>query len=577
MSKKPVINDPRPQGFQHWVKKFRKVPQVNLLEDGDPTPLYGHRRKSIDAGLEPYTGDWNDRQVAHLLHRTLVGATSATLSDFKQLGIDASVDKLLQEMPIPDPPVHDYPDSEIDDPHVNSGETWVQAPYGEEAEGERIISLKAWFIQQLYRNNQSIHAKMVLFWHNLLPTQAWEIFISKASYQYFNMLFHHALKNYKILIRLLTLDVAMLFYLNGTFNSKEAPDENYARELQELFCIGKGSGAGFTEGDVQAAARVLTGWVVDGRGFESFSPLTSFFYPENHDTSDKQFSSFYGSRVIPGREGEAGAEELDELLDMIFDNAETAKYICRRIYNFFVYSEIDGQTEELVIEPLADIFRSSNYEIKPVLNTLLKSAHFHHELNLGVQIKNPVDFFAASWNTFEMEFPEKEDYLATGKTTRSMLWNMAELGMELADPPSVAGWPAYYQAPQFDKSWITTDTITKRANKTDAFVYWGIWVDHNEHVPIDLVKFASGLSNPEDPFLLIKESSQLLLGLAVSDEVINNLKSILLSGQQSDQYWTRAWNNLQSNPSDIMYREIVETRLKATFQYLLQLAEFQLA
>ena len=133
---------------------------------------------------------------------------------------------------------------------------------------------------------------MLLFWHNLLATESWGIFIAKTSYQYFELLRRHAFGNFKTLIREITLDPAMLIYLNGTRNQKEAPDENYARELQELFCIGKGPNSGYTEEDVQAAARVLTGWRHSWKEVNSQGPVSSFFQADRHDTSDKQFSDF---------------------------------------------------------------------------------------------------------------------------------------------------------------------------------------------------------------------------------------------------------------------------------------------
>jgi hypothetical protein len=260
---------------------------------------------------------------------------------------------------------------------------------------------------------------------------------------------------------------------------------------------------------------------------------------------------------------------------MIFENTETARYVCRRIYNFFVYSEIDEATEKNVIEPLADLFISNHFEIKPVLQTLLSSEHFYHEWNRGAIIKNPVDFFAGSWRSFNMLNPQGNIEFK-GRVNRAIIWNMSEMGMELGDPPSVAGWPAYYQAPQFDKSWITTNTVTVRANKTDAMVYWGIWVDEENQIPIDLPEFVAQLPAPEEPNQMIRDSAVILLGIAVSDAVVENLKSVLLSGQRNDYYWTSAWNKYTEDPFNPENREVVITRLRSMFQYFLQLSEFQL-
>lgn len=115
------------------------------------------------------------------------------------------------------------------------------------------------------------------FWHNLLVTQSWDVFVSKASYQYFDLLHRMAFGNYKTFIKAITLDPAMLLFLNGAFNQKDAPDENYGRELQELFCVGKGPDSNYTEEDVRAAARVLTGWTLREEDFTSEGPVDEVF------------------------------------------------------------------------------------------------------------------------------------------------------------------------------------------------------------------------------------------------------------------------------------------------------------
>jgi uncharacterized protein (DUF1800 family) len=156
---------------------------------------------------------------------------------------------------------------------------------------------------------------------------------------------------------------------------------------------------------------------------------------------------------------------------MIFANNEVAHYICRRLYNFFVFGEIDEATEANVIVPLAEIFRSNNYEILPVLEVLFKSEHFYDEANRGAMLKNPVDHLLGAWRSLEMKYDHPSEIYMVGRTHISMQWAMSGMGMELADPPSVAGWPAYYQAPQFDRSWITTDTITSRALWIDSMLF----------------------------------------------------------------------------------------------------------
>jgi uncharacterized protein (DUF1800 family) len=460
---------------------------------------------------------------------------------------------------------------------VPDGETWINAPYNNEYEGRRITSLKSWLIKNIINQEATLSEKMLLFWHNLLATQSWGIFIAKTSYQYFELLRRNSFGNFKTMIKEITLDPAMLVYLNGTRNQKEAPDENYARELQELFCIGKGPNSGYTEGDVQAAARVLTGYMINWEQVNSEGPVGSVFIEQRHDTSDKQFSEFYGNRIITGRSGEEGQQELDELLDMIFDNNETAMYLSRRLYQFFVYSEIDAEAEQNVIAPLADIIRANDYEVMPALRTLLQSEHFFDQANQGAMIKSPVDHLLGLWRTLDVPSPNPGDARLEYLTHRSMIWNMANKGLEIADPPSVSGWPAYYQAPQYDKAWITTDTISSRATTSDSLVFWGFWVTRDIQIPADLLSFVGSLDLPADPNQLLTDLSDLFLGMPLADQELDQLKTILLSGQRADHYWTDAWNDYVNNPSNGVFRSTVETRLKSLFQRLLQRGEFQLS
>ena len=563
------------------VSQYRKGVPVELGGKGftdrhqKGNGLTGARFQS---GLSSYSGPWETPQVVHLLRRTLFGVRKEDLASFKSLSPAQAVDKLLQPSATPLPPLNYYnePSNGVEDPSAAWGETWINAPYDNDYEGRRITSLKSWLILNILNQETTLSEKMLLFWHNLLVTESWGIFIAKTSYQYFELLRSHSLGNFKTLIREITLNPAMLIYLNGTKNQKEAPDENYARELQELFCIGKGPNSGYTEGDVQATAKVLTGWRHSWQSVNGVGPVSTFFQADRHDTSDKQFSEFYGNRLIQGRQGAAGAEELDELLEMIFDNNETALYLSRRLYQFFVYSDIDSQTEQQVIAPMAELIRSHDYEVLQALEALLKSEHFFDRINYGSQIKSPLDHLLGLWRTLGVQSPSPGDPVMDYMITRSMIWNMAEKGLEIADPPSVSGWPAYYQAPQFDKSWITTDTISSRATTTDSMIFWGFWVDVNTQISADLVAFVDELDQPEDPNQLLGDLIDLLLGMPLGISEIEELKSILLSGERADFYWTNAWNDYKNDPGNMEYKLTVETRLKSMFQRLLQRGEFQL-
>lgn len=518
--------------------------------------------------LDQYNGPWGDPQMTHLLRRTKFGVPMDDLRHFRNLDLEQSVDLLMTEEPEPAPPVNDYSNEEISDPDVAFGETWIHAPHSD-IEGERVVSLKRWWIDQIIDQDHSITQKLLMFWHNHLVTEWWGVFVAKSSYNYMRLLRKHMMGDFKTLMKEITIDVCMLYYLNGAQNNKFAPDENYARELQELFCIGKGPNANFTEDDVRAAARVLTGWTVAWPGSEMI------WENWRHDEEDKQFSEFYGNRIIEGRANEAGQEELDELIDMLFENNETALFLCRKLYTFFVYPTITDEVEASIIAPLAEEFRNNGYIVKPILEKLLKSQHFYDPAIAGSIIKDPVNNLLGIWRTLQPPVPYKNDLYQYGRLKNSLHWTMYNKGMELGDPPSVSGWPAYYQSPIYDKGWITTTTITSRAIDSDSIVFWGFWSDSGQ-VPADLVAFSSNLDNPEDPNMLLDQWFLLLLGHPVADITKSNFKNILLSGQAEDYYWTDAWFAHKNNPGNEEYKLIIENRLKAVMQRVLQLAESQL-
>ena len=528
--------------------------------------------RGLSTGIETYQGPWNSEQHQHLLRRTLFGVKKSELDTISKMTVEDAVNLLLQEAPEPPLPVNDYNREDFKDPVVKLGETWIYETGREDSDlvSQRVIALKTWWIKQIINQPLSLHEKMVYFWHNHLATQSWDVFWPHLSYYHFTTLRNHAFGNFRDMVKAFTIDPHTLIYLNGAANNKYAPDENYARELQELFCVGKGPEAKFTESDVQEMSRVLTGHSIDWEDGGKY-----LYRPYWHDEGDKQFSSFYSNTTIKGRSGMAGKDELDDLLTMIFDTGEVANFVVRKIYRFFVHTVIDDQAEQEVIQPLAKIFRDGNYEIKPVLQVLLTSAHFYDSANVGASIKSPLDFLLGFWRSFEVTMPLEATVQNESEIRSSMLWNMGNIGLEVMDPPNVAGYPAYYQIPQYDKHWITTNTITNRAVTTDSFIYWGFW-SVNLLTNVDLIGHLKTLDHPEDPVMLANEIVDRHFGIKVSDPVIQRVRGILLTGQNNDSYWTNAWFDHLDDPSNQMKRDIVESRLKVAMQFLLQRAEYQL-
>ena len=413
-----------------------------------------------DSGLNPYAGAWTTNEVAHLLKRTMFGSKKADIDYFKTRTMSQAVDELLNPTaPIPSPPVNDYSPN-TPDPNVAAGQTWINDPTNDGTlNSVRRASFKKWWAGVMINQDRSIREKLTLFWANHFSTETNDIGVSHFVYKHHALFRQYALGNFRQLVKDVTIDCGMLRYLNGYLNTASAPDENYGRELQELFTIGKDpvtNLAAYSEDDVKFAAKVLTGHRING----SFS---YFFDSTKHDITNKTFSSFYNNTTITGRTGAAGALELDDLLAMIFSKTEVSKFICRKLYRWFVYYVIDSATEANVIDPLATIFRNNNYDIKPVLSTLFKSEHFYDVVNQGCLIKSPVDQVVGCLREYGVVFPNPVSEYADAYAMWNYIRNWsASMAQDAGDPPNVSGWPPYYQAPQFHEIWINSDTLPNR-------------------------------------------------------------------------------------------------------------------
>ena len=529
------------------------------------------------SGLNPYTGPWTANEVAHLLKRTMFGATKADLVYFSGKSMTQAVDELLNPVAsMPAPPVKEYTPTGATTPDTNiaMGTTWVNDPNTDgNVNNSRKDSLKSWWMGVMLNQDRSVREKLTLFWHNHFSTQTETVANAAMLYKHYNLLRTSCLGNFKSLVRAVTIDPNMLDYLNGQYNTKGAPDENYARELQELFTLGKENNPNYSEGDVQTAARVLTGWRIDT------TTLSAYFDETKHDNQDKTFSSFYSNTTITGQSGPTGGDlELDALMNMIFSRGpEVSTFIVKKLYRWFVYYEIDAAAEANVIAPLAALFQSSNWDIKPVLDALFKSEHFFDVLNQACLIKSPVDFAIGLCREFQVQFPDSSDPSKQYGMWDFILNWVRVLQQDVGDPPNVSGWPAYYQIPMFHEIWINSDTYPKRNQFSDTLVYLG-YTRAGQTLIIDPVAFTKTLTNPGDPNVLITEALGVLYRISFSQAARDQVKTdILLSGQTNDYYWTNAWNAYIANPSDMMALQAVYTRLRDLYKYFMNLAEYHLS
>lgn len=514
--------------------------------------------------LSTYTGPWTRREAAHLLRRTCFGALPAQVQQAVSAGLTSTIGTLFSPHPQPDPPV---------DP--DTGVTYVTGEYDPlKNNGAYNRYTKAWWAGLMLTDTISIREKLTLFWSNHFATEMQVVSNARQSYFLLAYLRENGLKSFKDMTRYVTTDAAMLRYLNGDTNTKGSPNENYARELQELFTIGKGPEAApgdytyYTEQDVQAAAKVLTGWRPNRQtGIVTFSP-------QQHDTTNKQFSARYQNKVIQGRTGpNAGIDELNELLDMIFSQSQVSRFIVRKLYRWFVHSEITEAVETEVIEPLASTLRQNGFMIEPVLRTLLSSEQMFSAEVIGGQLRSPADFTIGLIRSLQtITYPTEA--MARYNFFNPVQGALQQQQMDLGEPPNVAGWAAYYQEPEFYRIWLTTVTLPLRNGYTDTLITGSRQGRNGAFSTVDYVLTISGA---EDAYKMVDEINATFFALPFSeDQKARLVKEVLQGGTVPDYEWTTQWQAFKSNPSNQGNRNALKTKLDAFFKYLFRLAEFQL-
>ncbi len=432
------------------------------------------------------------------------------------------------------------------------------------------------------KQGMSIREKMALFWHNHFATEYTDVQDSRFMYRHVDLFRKNALGNFKQLVKLVTLDPAMIRYLNGNTNINTRPNENYARELQELFTIGKGpeiaqgNYTNFTELDVQAAAKVLTGYADTGYRNTQSATIDYTFTASRHDSTNKQFSSAYGNAVVQGKTGADGAKELDDLLTMIFAQTDAdgvsrvAKYMCRKLYRWFVYYAIDDTVEKNVIVPLASIMQSNNYEILPVLDALFRSAHFFDENTMGCLIKNPVDFVVGAIRQTGITTPALTE-IAFYRPFNDLRSRASNMQMNVLDPPNVAGWQAYYQVPDFHELWINTTTLPLRGQFTDL-LFTGIG-----GLTLDRIGFAKAMGDPSDPFMLVDDLAAALFPVAITKTQKDYLMYNAMGLKVSDEYeWTLLWNAYAASQTTTNRNNLLKL-LDPLLKFMFRMAEYHLS
>jgi uncharacterized protein (DUF1800 family) len=565
------------------------------------------------------------KRAAHLLRRATFGATKEQVDEFTELSPSTAVDRLFRTS-LPDPalPI----DPKTGQPWFVSGTTDANSE-----DGDLENYFLGWLIGQMMSAGidanlslaYSAREKIVLFLHTHFTTIRSKVASSRALY-FQNQLYRmFALDdvdnnpeiNFKTLSVKVSIDNAMIRLLDGNLNVNGSANENYARELLELYSIGRGLEGTlpasteqgdyivYKEEDVRSAARVLSGWDFD-ETFLNTDPDTGLpravvkgnpLNASAHDNDPKQFSERFGNAVISpdplllenGNPTEESAlDEIRQLIDLIYSNSETARNICRKIYRFFVWAphtlEETIPIDEEIISEMVRVFQEG-HKIQPVIENLLKSQHFYEagggigDDNFGAIIKSPLDLTIGTLRYFKVNLP---DMLSNAsqfyETTSNVIATLGEMGMSFFEPYDVAGYEAYHQFPVYQRFWITPNALTKRYE----FIRTLITFMETGIIKADVYEHVNSSFPAEAP-----DARTLIVALAkyffpVSDNLdfddttesglttarMNYFKNALLGGFE-ESYWTTIWFGSRL--------EDKRTALENLINAMMQSPEYQLA
>lgn len=421
------------------------------------------------------------QEIRHLYRRAAFAPKVSEVNAATPQTLTQLVEQLLVDQPTPSAPgwVNNLP-------YTGTLTTQQQANYR-----NWIRELREWWIRLMITQPLLLSEKMTLFWHGHFATQYSTVQVPQYHYKMNALLRSYAMGNFKDMVKAVAVDPCMLIYLDGIRNTASAPNENYAREVMELFTIGIGN---YTQPDVTNAAKAFTGWQVRG--------LDAYFTAGRHDNTNKTFM------------GQTGNFDGNQIIDIIFQQVETARFICRKLYRFFVYQTPD----EAIVDQLATTFRNSNYEVKPVLRQLFNSTHFFDTLTMSAEISSPIERAVGAIRQLGIPVPASSDIVPSYVRTSA-----ESFGQSLFEPPNVAGWPGYRQ-------WINTTSLLARNQYTDSIVTGRTLTNQNIGFKANPITFAQSFPLPNNATALVDDITAHLIPMSVTGSRRAMLLETLLQG-----------------------------------------------
>ena len=410
------------------------APSTAALNAPAPTSYRPAGALDLANALAPYRGPWTAREAAHLLRRAGFGGSPADVARLASASMNAAVDGLVHfpdASALPTTPEL-APDSRLAlRQALRAGVTRDDAAFRalrkQIAQDHRrdIIAMQTWFLDRMIASPAPLQEKMTLFWHGHFTSSYEKGILASALVAQNNLFRSNALGNVRELTLAVSRDPAMLRYLDNAQNVKAHPNENYARELMELFTLGIGN---YTETDVRESARAFTGWTID--------PQEDTFIdaPRRHDDASKTFL------------GRTGNFDGRDIVEIIFEQPAAAHWFAQKLLNFFVYND----PEPGLVDAVAALIRKNDFTLAPVVSTIFRSNVFYGARAYRALVKSPVQFVVGSYQLFGV--PQVEPIALAA---------LQRMGQLLFLPPNVKGWDG-------GSAWLNSQSMLTRANFASA-------------------------------------------------------------------------------------------------------------
>jgi uncharacterized protein (DUF1800 family) len=491
--------------------------------------------------LSPYTPKLTLQTAAHLLKRITFGQNIAQINSLVGLTASEAVNKLLTNgLMAPKPKEPEWlKETYLSWWRLPGAESQKQIDFVYKRVYDLNYQLKYDWGNELEKDDYSIREKMTLFWHGHFTTKFAidQVMVAPLMYNQIDLFRSNHIGNFRHLVEQICIDGAMLIFLNGVDSTSAKPNENFSRELLELYTCGIGH---YTEDDVKEGAKVFTGWKVNQYINENTDkPLyKAYFYGPHHNLDPRKYLGVDLKVSRENSQKDVFELEIKGLVNVILTQRgqQTAEYLCRKLYKYFVYSN-DKKVDQNVVKAMATTLINNNWEVRPVLQELLSSSAFYSSSVQGVQIKTPAETVAGFTKHFNV-----------GDSWKS--WVMDTMGLSLLNPPNVAGWPGY-------RTWLDAKTFPFGIQQMGNF----IWNQNNDK----LLAWIKTFNKYDDIHTLMPQIYTLLLAKQPTASMHSKYLAQMLGGSY-DYEWPLILQNAST----------AGTRLKNMLNILIKSPDFHL-